>query len=70
VLNAPQVAILGAGGIELKPVKEEATGAVVFRPHLALSLTADHQALDGAPAARLLAELCRAIENIGLLLAG
>jgi pyruvate dehydrogenase E2 component (dihydrolipoamide acetyltransferase) len=45
-------------------------GGVTFRPHIALSLTANHQALDGAPAARLLAELARNIENIGLLLAG
>jgi len=43
---------------------------VAFRPHLALSLTANHQVLDGAPAARFLAELARNIENIGLLLAG
>jgi pyruvate dehydrogenase E2 component (dihydrolipoamide acetyltransferase) len=68
VLNPPQVAILGVGGIALRPVPDEAGTA--FRPHIALSLTANHQVLDGAPAARFLAELARNIENIGLLLAG
>jgi pyruvate dehydrogenase E2 component (dihydrolipoamide acetyltransferase) len=92
VLNPPQVAILGVGGIQLRPVQDPtaaasrgfepasrgfepaspgfAPGGVAFRPHLALSLTANHQVLDGAPAARFLAELARNIENIGLLLAG
>ena len=71
VLNPPQVAILGVGGIQLRPVQDPtAAGGVAFRPHLALSLTANHQVLDGAPAARFLAELARNIENIGLLLAG
>jgi pyruvate dehydrogenase E2 component (dihydrolipoamide acetyltransferase) len=71
VLNPPQVAILGVGGIQLRPVQDPAAaGGVAFKPHLALSLTANHQVLDGAPAARFLAELARNIENIGLLLAG
>ena len=71
VINPPQVAILGVGGISLKPVPVPAEPAgAAFKPHLALSLTANHQVLDGAPAARFLAELCRNIENIGLLLAG
>jgi pyruvate dehydrogenase E2 component (dihydrolipoamide acetyltransferase) len=77
VLNPPQVAILGVGGISLRPVGgakpgeagPAAPGGVAFRPHIALSLTANHQVLDGAPAARFLAELARNIENIGLLLA-
>ena len=71
VLNPPQVAILGVGSIGLKPVADPgAPGSVAFKPHIALSLTANHQVLDGAPAARFLAELARNIENIGLLLAG
>jgi pyruvate dehydrogenase E2 component (dihydrolipoamide acetyltransferase) len=71
VLNPPQVAILGVGSISLRPVAEPgAPGGVAFKPHIALSLTANHQVLDGAPAARFLAELARNIENIGLLLAG
>ena len=70
VLNPPQVAILGVGGISLRPVQDPALpGGAAFNPHLALSLTANHQVLDGAPAARFLAELARNIENLGLLLA-
>jgi pyruvate dehydrogenase E2 component (dihydrolipoamide acetyltransferase) len=73
VLNPPQVAILGVGGIALRPVEAKVDGEhcpVVFKKHIALSLTANHQVLDGAPAARFLAGLCASIENIGLTLAG
>jgi pyruvate dehydrogenase E2 component (dihydrolipoamide acetyltransferase) len=68
VLNPPQVAILGAGSIQLKPVERE--GKVVFQRFMSLSLTANHQILDGAPAAGFLRELCRALESFELLLAG
>ena len=67
VLNPPQVAILGVGGINLKPV--ELDGAVAFIPHLALSLTINHQVVDGAPGARFLQALARNIAQIELLLA-
>lgn len=53
VLNAPEVAILGVGGIVLKPKRLE-SGEVVYADFLPLSLTIDHQAIDGAPAARFL----------------
>jgi pyruvate dehydrogenase E2 component (dihydrolipoamide acetyltransferase) len=36
---------------------------------MGLSLTFDHRALDGAPAAKFLKELCVALENFDLLLA-
>lgn len=52
ILNPPQVAILGVGGIELKPVQGEA--GVEFVPHVHLSLTIDHQIVDGAPGAHFL----------------
>jgi pyruvate dehydrogenase E2 component (dihydrolipoamide acetyltransferase) len=68
VLNPPQVAILGAGSIQLKPVERE--GEVAFQRFMSLSLTANHQILDGAPAAAFLQELCRALESFELLLAG
>jgi pyruvate dehydrogenase E2 component (dihydrolipoamide acetyltransferase) len=73
VLNPPQTAILGVGAIALRPVEAQEdmeSRPVVFKRHIALSLTANHQVLDGAPAARILSELCTAIENIGLTLAG
>ena len=68
VLNPPQVAILGVGSLQLKPVERE--GEVVFERFMSLSLTANHQILDGAPAATFLNELCRALESFELLLAG
>ena len=68
VLNPPQVAILGVGSLQLKPVERE--GEVVFERFMSLSLTANHQILDGAPAAAFLSELCRALESFELLLAG
>ena len=68
ILNLPQAAILGAGGIQLKPVPGTA-GEVEFVPHISLSLTINHQVLDGAPAARFLAQLARAIAQIDLLTA-
>ena len=68
VINAPEVAILGVGGLVVKPVRRG--GEVVFVDAIALSLTADHQAVDGAPAARFLQDLVRALEHIELTLAG
>lgn len=67
VLNPPQVAILGLGSIDLKPVGEE--GQVSFVPHLGLSLTINHQAVDGAPGARFLQALARNLADLELLLA-
>ncbi|MBN8524268.1 MAG: 2-oxo acid dehydrogenase subunit E2, partial [Planctomycetes bacterium] len=67
VLNVPEVAILGVGGIVLRPY--EGAKGVEFIPSIALSLTIDHQALDGAPAARFLQALVKAIEAIDLVVA-
>ncbi len=67
VLNTPEVAILGVGAITLRPY--QGATAVEFIPSIHLSLTIDHQANDGAPAARFLQALVQAIENIDLLLA-
>ena len=62
VLNVPEVAILGVGGISIRPVRGEA-GEVNFVDSIALSLTMDHQAIDGAPAARFLKDLVETLEN-------
>ncbi len=67
ILNPLQVGILGIGSIKLEPV--ERAGEVIFAPHIGLSLTVNHQAVDGAPAARFLAQLRENIANIELLLA-
>ena len=67
ILNPPQVAILGVGGITLQPV--ESDGEVTFRKRINLSLTIDHQVVDGAPAARFLQDLAAGLAEVDLLLA-
>ncbi|MDP2998402.1 MAG: dihydrolipoamide acetyltransferase family protein [Bryobacterales bacterium] len=62
ILNPPQVAILGVNAIQLRPIRRE--GAIEFVEHIGLSLTCDHQVIDGAPGARFLALVKRRIENI------
>ena len=66
ILNGPQVAILGVGGINLKPVS--VAGQVEHLPYISLSLTVNHQVIDGAPAARFLQTLSRNLESLSSLL--
>lgn len=66
VLNAPEVAILGVGAPVLRPVRSK-EGGVAYAEVISLSLTVDHQAVDGAPAARFLAELALSIESFETL---
>ncbi|OQY31067.1 MAG: hypothetical protein B6241_14870 [Spirochaetaceae bacterium 4572_59] len=67
VLNKPEVGILGLCTIQPKPVMKGED--VSFVPHIGLSLTLDHQAIDGAPGGRFLKTLVSNLENIDLLLA-
>jgi pyruvate dehydrogenase E2 component (dihydrolipoamide acetyltransferase) len=67
ILNPPQVGILGVGNVNLKPV--EVDGEVRHIPHLGLSLTIDHQAIDGAAASRFLGTLSGRLTAIDLLVA-
>ena len=64
VINPPQTAILG---VCCTTNRLKADGSVY--PAMGLSLTFDHRAVDGAPAAKFLKELCTALENFELLLA-
>lgn len=64
VINPPQTAILG---VCCTTNRLTADGKVY--PAMGLSLTFDHRAVDGAPAAKFLKELCTALENFDLLLA-
>lgn len=64
ILNIPQVAILGVCSISLKPIMKE--DKIQFIPHIGLSLTFDHRAVDGAPAAKFLQELNTVIANFNL----
>lgn len=67
VLNPPQTGILGVNTIEykVKKIGEEYS----YYPAMNLSLTFDHRAVDGAPAARFLKELKTNLENFSILLA-
>jgi len=69
VLNAPEVGILGVCSIQQKPVMNKEGGAD-FVPHMGLSLTFDHAAADGAPAARFIASLRNKLAAFELTLAG
>ena len=63
VINLPQTAILGVGAITPRPALA-ADGTIGVEQRLNLSLTIDHQVIDGADGARFLRDLVAAIENI------
>jgi pyruvate dehydrogenase E2 component (dihydrolipoamide acetyltransferase) len=63
IINIPQCAILGLGGIEKRPAVVD--DQIVARDKMVLSLTFDHRIVDGAPAAKFLATLREKIENPG-----
>ena len=68
ILNVPQVGILGVGSIVPGPVLAP-DGSVSFIPQIGLSLTVNHQVVDGAPGARFLQTLADDIARFDLLLA-
>ena len=61
IVNPPQVAILGVGAIRPAPAVRD--GQLVEEQHIHLSLTFDHAAVDGAPAARFLAAVVDRISS-------
>ncbi|QPK81614.1 2-oxo acid dehydrogenase subunit E2 [Schaalia sp. ZJ405] len=63
IINRPQVAILGVAAVTPRPVVRP-DGTVGVEQRIGFSLTADHQVIDGADAARFLKDLVSAIENI------
>ena len=63
VINLPQTAILGVCAIIPRP-KEIEEGVYGFVPMIGLSLTYNHQALDGGEATLFLAEIRKQIENL------
>jgi pyruvate dehydrogenase E2 component (dihydrolipoamide acetyltransferase) len=63
VINLPQVAILGVNAIVPRP-KDLGDGVYGFVPHIGLSLTYDHRALDGGEATRFLKQAAEEIENL------
>lgn len=68
VINPPQTGILGVCGT-VDRVRKGADGSIVIYPAMGLSLTYDHRAVDGTPAARFQKELCYNLENFTTLLA-
>jgi len=69
LLNVPQVAILGVDAI-FPRAAINADGSVGVEQRIGFSLTADHQVIDGADAARYLKDLCAAIADIDLTVLG
>lgn len=68
VINPPQTCIVGVCSPEwrMRPGKD---GQPEMYRAMGISLTIDHRALDGAPAASFLNTFCRRLENFTLLLA-
>jgi 2-oxoglutarate dehydrogenase E2 component (dihydrolipoamide succinyltransferase) len=61
IINQPQVAILGVGNIDKRPVVVDDAVAARLMAHLSLGF--DHRVIDGAVADRFMSEMKRALEN-------
>ena len=68
VINPPQTGILGVCGT-IDRVRKAADGSIEVYPAMGLSLTYDHRAVDGTPAAKFQQELGRNLEHFTTLLA-
>ncbi len=68
VINPPQTAILGVCAIRTA-LRETEDGQAKPYPAMGLSLTYDHRAVDGAPAARFMKDLTANLEQFTALLA-
>jgi len=66
VLNPPQAAILAVGASAERPVARE--GQIVSRPMMTMTLSCDHRAVDGAPAAAFLETVKAMLEDLSLAL--
>ena len=65
IINQPQVAILGLGGIHKRPwvIETDDGDAIAIRHIAALSLSFDHRVIDGAVADQFLAHIKKTIET-------
>jgi len=61
IINQPQVAIMGMGGIKKRAVVID--DAIAIRPMIMLSLSFDHRVIDGATADQFMAEVQKELEN-------
>lgn len=66
IINYPEVAILGLGKADMKPVVRD--GAVVARYMLPINMSFDHRVIDGADAARFCSDVMGYLEVPGRLL--
>jgi pyruvate dehydrogenase E2 component (dihydrolipoamide acetyltransferase) len=64
IINAPEVAILGATRSAMKPVWDAARGEFVPRLMVPLSLSYDHRVIDGAAAARFMVHLVKVLSDL------
>jgi pyruvate dehydrogenase E2 component (dihydrolipoyllysine-residue acetyltransferase) len=64
IINAPEVAILGATRSSMKPVWNAARGEFVPRLMVPLSLSYDHRVIDGAAAARFMVHLVKVLSDL------
>ena len=65
IINPPEVAILGLGRIVDRATR--AADGVAWRKEITLSLTIDHQVVDGAPGAAFLATIVELLGNLEML---
>ena len=63
VLNTPQIGLLGIGNVKKEAFPSD-DGKIIWKPMMGLSLTFDHRAVDGAPAADFLTDVCQSIEAL------
>jgi len=61
IINQPQVAILGIGGIEKRPIVID--DAIAIRSMVYLSLSFDHRVIDGAAADQFMAKLKKRLQS-------
>jgi pyruvate dehydrogenase E2 component (dihydrolipoamide acetyltransferase) len=66
IINQPQVAIMGVGGIVKKPVvvtDKDGNDSIAIRSMMHLSIGYDHRIIDGAVADQFMAEVKKFLEN-------
>jgi 2-oxoglutarate dehydrogenase E2 component (dihydrolipoamide succinyltransferase) len=61
IINQPQVAIMGMGGIKKRAVVID--DAIAIRPIILLSLSFDHRVIDGATADQFMADVQKQLED-------
>jgi pyruvate/2-oxoglutarate dehydrogenase complex dihydrolipoamide acyltransferase (E2) component len=61
IINQPQLAIVGVGNVEKRPVVID--DAIAIRPMAYLSIGYDHRVIDGAVADEFMSHVKQALEN-------